>query len=91
MRWIEVIHLRSVNNNRKQLDLKLHELIRTVDGTTEEQSVRVYDREMIDTDICIVLFQNIRKGEIGGSRLGLRLVAELKEFGLVNHSVWLER
>jgi len=31
-----------------------------------------------------------KKVENNGSRLGLRLASALKEFGLVNHSVWVE-
>jgi len=45
---------------------------------------------VIDTDFSIHLCHDSKKVEDGGSRLGMRLVAALKEFGLVNHSVWLE-
>lgn len=91
MTWIEVIQLRSVDIDRKLLEAKLQALANDVNKTPEKWSLMVYHREMIDTDICLVLSHSGEKEKIGGSRLGLRLVAALKEFGLVNHSIWLER
>jgi hypothetical protein len=49
-----------------------------------------YSRVLVDTDFSINISHNSKKVENGGSRLGLRLVAALKEFGLVNHSIWIE-
>ena len=91
MKWIEVIQLRSVVSNRKRLESKLQKLISEVDRKPKKHSIKIYNRERIDTDICIVLFHDREKVEIGGSRLSLCLVAALKEFGLVNHSIWIER
>jgi hypothetical protein len=45
---------------------------------------------MIDTDFSIHLFHDSKKVEKSGSPLGLRLASALKEFGLVNHSIWIE-
>ena len=90
MKWIEVIQLRSLSIDRNFLESKLQELVHEVNRTSKEQRIKIYNREMIDSDICLVLFQDVEKEEIGESRLGLRLVAALKEFGLVNHSIWLE-
>lgn len=54
------------------------------------EAIRVFRREKLDSDICIVLFHNGKKSKTGGSPLGLRLVTALKEFGLVHHTVWNE-
>lgn len=90
MKWIEVIQLRSVVSNRKRLESKLQKLINEVNRKPKKHSIKIYNREMLDTDICIVLFHDREKVEIGGSRLSLCLVAALKEFGLINHSIWIE-
>jgi nucleoside-diphosphate-sugar epimerase len=34
--------------------------------------------------------RHLKKEENSGSPLGLRLASALKEFGLVNHSIWIE-
>ena len=91
MKWIEAIHLRTANSNRKVLESKLQELIRSLSRNSETQSIKIYNREMVGTDINIILFQDIEKAEIGGSRLGMRLVAALKKYGIVNHSIWIEK
>jgi len=91
MKWVEVIQLRSVASNRKRLESKLQKLINEVDRKPKKHSIKIYNRERIGTDICIILFHDREKVEIGGSRLSLCLVAALKTFGLVNHSIWIER
>ena len=85
-----MIHLRSVVSNRKRLESKLQKLINEVDRKPKKHSIKIYNRERIGTDICIILFHDREKVEIGGSRLSLCLVAALKEFGLVNNSIWIE-
>jgi len=57
---------------------------------TKNNAVKAYCRLMIDTDFSIHLFHDSKKVEKSGSPLGLRLAAALKEFGLVNHSIWIE-
>ena len=51
---------------------------------------RVGESLMIDTDFSIHLFHDSKKMERSGSSLGLCLASALKEFGLVNHSIWIE-
>ena len=54
------------------------------------QTIKSYSRVMIDSDFSIHLFHDSKKVENNGSPLGLRLALALKEFGLVNHSIWIE-
>ena len=49
-----------------------------------------FSRVSIDTNFSIHIFHDSKKIENSGSRLGLRLAAALKEFGLVHHSIWRE-
>ena len=48
----------------------------------------VYSRALIPMDYSIHIIHNHEEVENEGSPLGLQLVAALKEFGLVNHSIW---
>ena len=90
MKWLEIIELRSVGNNRELLESQLQKLINEVDKETKKQAIMAYSRVMIDTDFSIHLFHDSKKAEKSGSQLGLRLVSALEVFGLVNHSIWIE-
>jgi len=90
MKWLEIIELRSVDSNRELLESQLQNLINEVDKETKKQAIKSYSRVMIDTDFSIHLFHDSKKVENSGSPLGLRLASALKEFGLVNHSIWIE-
>ena len=90
MKWLEIIEFRSVGSNRELLESHLQELIQQVDKETHTQAIKAYNRVMIETDVSIHLFHDSKNVERNGSPLGLRLVSSLKEFGLVNHSIWIE-
>ena len=90
MKWLEIIELRSIDSNRELLKSQLQKLMNEVDRETKKQAIQAYSRVMIDTDFSIHLFHDSKKAENSGSRLGLRLASALKEFGLVNHSIWIE-
>ena len=91
MKWIEIIELRSAGNTRKQLETHLQEFIEQVEKKTEKQTVKLYTRMMIDTDVSIHLFHDSSKVKNRGSSLGIRLVSALKSYGLVNHTIWIEK
>ena len=90
MKWIEIIELQSVDCNRELLESQLQQLINEVEKETNKQTITAYNRVLIDNDFSIHLIHNSKKAERTGSQLGLRLSLALKEFGLVNHSVWVE-
>ena len=90
MKWIEVIQLRSVDSVRERLDAKLQGLIDQVEKGGKKQVIMAYSRVLIDTDFSIHILHDSKKVEKGGSRLGIRIVTALKEFGLANHSIWVE-
>ena len=90
MTWLEIIEVRSAEGNNKFLESQMQKLVNEVNGGAKENAVRAYCRLMIDTDFRIHLFHDSKKVEKSGSSLGLRLASALKEFGLVNHSIWIE-
>jgi alkyl hydroperoxide reductase subunit AhpF len=73
--------------NKRQLKA----LIDEAHKKAEQQAIKVYNHVAIDTDFSIHLLYNSVKADINGSPLGLQLVSTLKKFGLVNHSVWIEK
>ena len=82
--------MRSAEINRHLLESKLNRLVGDADRGSNKQVIRAYSRMLIDTDFSIHLCHDSNEATHEGSKLGLRIVNALKEFGLVNHSVWLE-
>ena len=93
MKWLETIELRSVESNQELLESHLQQLMDEVGKKTSTQTITAYRRVMIDSDVSIHLVHDSEDVENSGgplSSLGVRLASALKEFGLVNHSVWIE-
>ena len=82
--------VRSAGSSADILDAALQDLMNQVAIEAEHKAVRVFRRENLDSDICIVLFHSGKKMRAGGSPLGLHLAAALKEVGLVCHTIWRE-
>jgi len=91
MNWIEIITLRSLNENVQEEVIR--ELMKPVAKGDESKgliAMRIYRNAQIDTDVSIHLQWRSIKTEQQGSSIGLRLAETLKGFGLVNHSAWVE-
>ena len=90
MKWAEVIMVRSSGGSAEFLEANLQDLMNEVAIEAEHEAIRIFHRDKLDSDICIVLFHNRKKTRSGGSPLAQRLVASLNEFGLVHHTIWNE-
>ena len=90
MKWAEVITVRSTGGGSKSLTSALRNLMEDVDIKHRREHIRLYRRRGVDSDFCLVLFHEGEKVGFDGSRIGLRLTAALKDFGMVNHTVWEE-
>jgi hypothetical protein len=91
MNWIEIITLRSSNGNVQEELIR--ELMKPVAKGDESKGLivmKIYRNTRINTDVSIHLQWRSIKTEQQGSSIGLRLAETLKEFGLVNHSSWVE-
>ena len=90
MQCLEIIELRSADSNREELMQRFNKLVIEVDKEAENTSIKIYNRVNINIDFSIHLLHNSEKIDYNGSQLGLSLASELKDFGLINHAVWLE-
>ena len=91
MKWLEIIELRSVDRDRVLNELDLMSLVAELDTGSKPQAIKMYIHGTIETDMSVNLIYDSENVDTRGSPLGLRLVSTLKEFGLVSHSVWVER
>ena len=90
MAWLEIIEIRVVGGNRELLISQLQDLINDMRKEADIQMVKIYKHVMLETDFSIHLFHDSEKPETGCSAICSRLVSSLKDFGFVNHTVWIE-
>ena len=90
MKWLEVIMVRSADSEGKMLAKALKNLMGEVVKSDGHAGLRVFRRENLKTDFCIVLCHAGEKSEAGGSPLGFHIIAALREVGLIHHTVWDE-
>lgn len=90
MSRIEIIHLR-VNGVRSVAAVMnlLKQALKT-DLNELAKSVNVYHHQSIEEDLCVILNWKTAEMAKSWSDLGLHLTSALKEFGRVDHSVWVE-
>jgi hypothetical protein len=90
MKWMEVITVRATASNCTKLEAKLQGAVAEIQKEDATRSIKILHRVSIESDLCVHLQHESAKPDPAGSRLGLRLAAEMKSFGLVHHSVWAE-
>lgn len=86
IRILETIHLRLARIDTGELA----EVIAEVAQAADEEGVRVYRHSRIETDLLVHLHREVDAGGEGPSELGARLVSQLRDHGIVEHSVWIQ-
>lgn len=90
MEWVEIIETRSIGNGQELFKQDLIESMTKVDQERGLTEIKIYRHTTVDTDLSIHLYWESEKVEKRGSTLGLHIASSLKEFGRVNHSIWIE-
>ena len=90
MKYLEIIELRSVTKNKGILISQIEQILYDLRREFKEKDVHSYSRIQIETDYSIHLFHEAETVTPCGSEIGLRLATILREYGLVNHSIWRE-
>lgn len=90
MKWIEIITLRSlVKESRQLVDELLHQVAQQREPEPAA-TIRVYHHPTIETDLSIHIQWETETQKPGNSPLGEQLSYALKGLGLLNHSIWVE-
>ena len=89
-RYLEIIELRTSGQNREKLESVLEKLLAGLNSDAEQEQIQVYNSRVIESDFCIHLHVLSENSNNKGSPLGLRIVAIIKEYGLVHHNIWCE-
>jgi len=88
MKLLEIIELRTAAGNTAPVEDFLRDWIR--ESGKGARIVRSYRHVNIETDYCIHLNYISDTNYSGMSSAGRQLADACKEFGLVNHSTWVE-
>jgi len=88
MDWLEIIKLRSADSGSGLLEEFLLSMATVGQGGLKE--IKTYRHAALENDWSVHLHWKSERPEQNGSALGLRLAQALKEFGLIDHSVWIE-
>ena len=90
MNWLEDIHFRATERLTEQFEHSVHYLINEAKQEGVCDKISIYKRAHVETDMCIHLHHDTMSVAKNGSPLGLRIASALREFGMVNHTVWGE-
>jgi hypothetical protein len=88
--WIEIIELRSGGARNELEETYLNYLINEISKSMKQVSVKIFNHATLESDYSIHLYHNSNHIEKSGSSVGLHLVSELKNYAMVNHSIWAE-
>ena len=80
MKWLEVIKLQATTDCSTLLTAVIQS------GLT---NIKAYRHAVLKDDFCVILCWDSEQVEKNGSIHGLRLVQALREYGLIDHSIWI--
>ncbi len=87
---LEIIDVRSGSAKSKELAAELEQLVQSLAQNSDSEKIKIYTHFHYATDFSLHLFYKISDRDQLNNQLGLRLASSLKEYGLVNHSIWIE-
>ncbi len=91
MKHLEIIELRTTGKNRDALQVFLASWQKEVSADENMPRVTIYKQAVVETDISIHLQYDAPAKAKEVRFVSERLATALKEFGLVNHSTWVEQ
>ena len=84
MNYLEIIRLRTRRQLRTELVERLQEAI-----DESPQEIHLLWHTAIETDLCLLIPLDFSDLPSNLGAVGFQLTAALKEFGIVDHSAWL--
>lgn len=90
MNWLEIIHLRTNQRNQETLLRNLAGPIMAIEPYENLVAIRIHAHPRVDTALIIHVHWKGDRAQALESPLGLRLETLRNEYGVKNHSIWLE-
>jgi hypothetical protein len=90
MKWVEIISIRLNQNNPNFGICDLQDLVKSSVKQQSEFHLKLYRHPDLSTDFSIFIYYQLGSHKTEDCNLGIQLAWILEEFGLVNHTIWLE-
>ena len=90
MKKLEIITLRSTRNIPTLVISELLRQIEKADPAERPEGIRIYHHVGVDSDLSMHIHWNSEAGSERKSPLGLMLSHALRDYGLLNHTLWIE-
>ena len=91
MVWMEMIRLRTTEGQSEAALGLLHNSVSNVAKEPGLVEMHVYNSASFSNDLALSLLWDTRIALRQGSRTGLSISETLNVFGLVEHSIWVEK
>ncbi len=90
MHWLEIIKIRCSGNTEKNRVIDLLKELNLSNLDHKPLEISFYNNKRLENDISLHIRWKLDHKINNESTIGLDLVHELTEFGIVNHTVWIE-
>ena len=90
MKWVEIINIQSAGTNATVSREAFQHLIKNAQSKWQGVPVTLFQHSRLSSDFSIFVNHPSTEPADRGSEIGTYLAWLLKEFGFVNHAVWLE-
>lgn len=85
--WLEIVKIRSSRDADETVRGIIHTL-KSDPAIRDAKEMRVFSNVL--NDIAIHISWESDRASLNGSSVALRLAAALSEYGLINHTIWIE-
>ena len=90
MKWTEIITLRTSETPVKEVVADILKSVGANSSMGKPAKLKLFSHATVESDLSSHIQWEATSMDRGKSLLGFELVDMLREFGLVNHSVWIE-
>ena len=88
--WLETIELRSNVGPITEMETALSDIHNQLKNDPGAPAIKCYTNLLLKGDIRIHLYHSVQP-QYEGSKTGLQIASILKEYGLVNHTIWSKK
>ena len=89
MKWLEVIQIRTAQNKSELLVGELTALLSDLQKKADDPSVALYRHSLLPSDFSLHLIHQSDSNRPEKSETGQLISSVAREFGMVNHTIWV--
>lgn len=87
--WLEIIHIRTTESRSELLIGELTGLLSSIREEADTLTISLFRHAALPADISLHLVHQSDREPPGKSNTGLRISSAMREYGMVDHGVWV--